>query len=294
MGLYKKFIHIQKTFKEVKKIVLFAVALMATMVSVPAVAQDETESNVEFAYDAGAELVSAYLWRGQFNGGLSFQPDLAVGFNALDEKVSFRFGTWWSLGASDWGFRKGLEKDEDYNPNTYFVPEVDIYANFNLWGTTLGVTQYHFFDGNMFKNGWTELSVGYDLSTLTNIGLYANYNVILAGDDYDEEDKRCYSDYLAVGYNYEFENIGLTLGGELGITTHAGEFADKATVCNIQLRLEKAWNLNDVCELSIFGQGSINPYGVHQDKESVFIKASGDNKVCCQTLNGCIGLGVWF
>ena len=30
----------------------------------------------EFTYDAGFEAVSSYIWRGMYNGGLSFQPDL--------------------------------------------------------------------------------------------------------------------------------------------------------------------------------------------------------------------------
>ena len=30
------------------------------------------KAEVNFAYEAGAEVVSSYLWRGQYNGGLSF------------------------------------------------------------------------------------------------------------------------------------------------------------------------------------------------------------------------------
>ena len=41
---------------------------------------------VEFAYDAGAEIVSTYIWRGLYNGGLSFQPDVEIGY---DGKVDF-------------------------------------------------------------------------------------------------------------------------------------------------------------------------------------------------------------
>ena len=67
---------------------------------------------VEFAYDAGAELVSAYIWRGQYNGGLSFQPDVEIGYDG--DLTSLRFGVWGSVGASDWAFRKGLPKDDDY------------------------------------------------------------------------------------------------------------------------------------------------------------------------------------
>ena len=62
-----------------KKISTLLVALMATFVSVNA---------VDFAYEAGAEVVSAYIWRGQYNGGLSFQPTASVGLTPRTRKSS--------------------------------------------------------------------------------------------------------------------------------------------------------------------------------------------------------------
>ncbi len=56
-----------------KKILLAGVLLLSCAAMVRA--------DVEFAYDAGAEVVSAYIWRGQYNGGLSLQPDLEVGLH---------------------------------------------------------------------------------------------------------------------------------------------------------------------------------------------------------------------
>ena len=83
-----------------KKVLVLAAAMMAVVMS--------AKAEVEFAYDAGAEVVSAYIWRGMYNGGLSFQPDLEVGYDG--EHTSFRAGVWANIGASDWGFRKGLPK----------------------------------------------------------------------------------------------------------------------------------------------------------------------------------------
>ena len=89
-------------------------------------------AEVEFAYEAGAEVVSAYLWRGQYNGGLSLQPNVSIGFEG--EKTSLSVGAWGNIGASDWKFVSKLPKTDDYNPNTYFVPELDIYVMFNIYG----------------------------------------------------------------------------------------------------------------------------------------------------------------
>ena len=57
-----------------KKVLVLGAAMMAVVLS--------AKAEVKFAYEAGADLVSAYLWRGQYNGGLSFQPDLEAGFDA--------------------------------------------------------------------------------------------------------------------------------------------------------------------------------------------------------------------
>ena len=101
-----------------KKISVLVAAMFAVVMS--------AKAEVEFAYEAGAELVSSYIWRGMYNGGLSLQPEGLVGFNALDEAIQFRGGVWANVGASDWKFKKGEIQLDDYNPNTYFVPEVDL------------------------------------------------------------------------------------------------------------------------------------------------------------------------
>ena len=305
-----------------KRFSLFVVLAALTGYGTMAKAQE----NIEFAYDAGAEVVSTYLWRGQYNGGLSFQPDLAVGWDS--EHTSFRFGTWWSLGASDWKFATNLEKGDDYNPNTYFLPELDIYANLNLWGVTMGFTHYYYFGGsNFFSAGsidkvkraghtsQTEVSLGYDFSTMLNVPLSVTWNTMVSGDDGyltdifinedGEEDgtwKRAYSSYLEIAYTHTWENIGLSLGGALGITPWRGIYTDtgeqdiavqEGGVNNISLRLEKEWSLkDDLCTISVFAQGMINPYNLNKD--NAFIKKSGDDKLYLQRVNGCIGMSVWF
>ena len=50
-----------------KKVLVLAAAMVAVVMS--------AKAEVEFAYDAGAEVVSSYIWRGQYNGGLSLQPE---------------------------------------------------------------------------------------------------------------------------------------------------------------------------------------------------------------------------
>lgn len=259
---------------------------------------------VEFGYDAGAELVSAYIWRGQYNGGLSFQPDVAVGFDA--EHSSLRVGAWGSLGASDWKFVRGLAIDAEGNdPNTRFIPEVDIYLNANIWGVTVGFTHYYYFGGSPFLN-WknpengtsqTEVSLGYDFSTLfEKVPLSITWNTMVLGSDHIEQEdgslKRAFSTYIEAKYDLALP-FDMTLSLAVGISPWASTLYgnDGFAVNNIAARLQKAWDF-DVCELDLFALGSINTYGIN--KSNAFIWQAGDYKLYQQRLNGCIGLGVWF
>lgn len=303
-----------------KKLLFSVVAVLATMISFAQEAEGTVREAKSFAfgYDAGADVVSAYLWRGQYNGGLSFQPTLDLGWDS--EHTSFRFGAWGNVGASDWMFRQLDMPDENIeaiygcNPNTYFVPELDIYGTINLWGATLGFTHYYYFGGSNFfcwdkvadwneeklenNTATTEITVGYDFSVLDLCGLYFTWNTMVAGNDfaYNEEgeiDKRAFSSYLEIGYNYTWENPGLTLGGAIGMVPWASDYygTENFAVTNLTLKLNKAWDF-DVCELDLYAQGMINPTGI--DKTNAYIPKAGDEKIGCQKLNGCIGLGIWF
>ena len=277
-------------------------AMMAVVMSAKA-------EDIEFAYDAGFEAVSCYIWRGQYNGGLSFQPDVEVGFDALDEALSFRFGAWGTVGASDWKFRKGFPnyidaEGTEINPNTYFVPEIDILGSFSFYGATVGFTHYYYFGGTPFFSGLeddggsqTEIQVGYNFDHFFGQGAYINWYTMVAGADanYDENDEahRAWSSYIELGYDYTFDNIGLTLGAQLGMSPWESPIYgnDKFAVTNISLKINEEWEFEHVT-LDLFAQGSLNPDGINKD--NVFIKASGDEKLYNQKLNGVIGLGIWF
>ena len=281
-----------------KKILTLVVALAATV--------NMAKAEVEFAYEAGWEIVSSYVWRGMYEGGLSFQPNALVGFNALDEHIQFRAGAWASLGASDWKFKKGLPLYADgSNPNTYFIPEVDLMATFSVFGLTLGATHYYYFGGTPFFAGLeddggsqTEVQIGYSLSDLLDIDLYVNWYTMVAGNDawYDDADvaHRAWSSYIELGYNVELP-FDITLGVQLGMTPWCSTYTNYEggfAVNNISARLGKTWELGDVCELELYGLGSINTYAI--DKTNAVINAAGDDKLYQQRINGCIGLGFWF
>lgn len=297
-----------------KKVLVLVTAVTAVVLS--------AKAEVEFAYEAGFEAVSAYIWRGQYNGGLSFQPEALVGFDAEDSKIQFRAGVWGNIGASDWKFVSGknsyidLETGDEINPNTRFMPELDVMISASAYGASVGLTHYYYCDGSNFfswkdvnrnitdgNTSTTEIWVGYNFEPLLGVGAYINWYTTIAGNDYvapTADDlahlllgHRAYSSYLELGYDYTFENLGLTLGAQVGMSPWESPLYgnEKFAVTNISLKLNKEWEL-DVVTLDLFAQGSLNPTDVN--KENAYINGSGDEKLYNQKLNGVIGLGVWF
>lgn len=265
--------------------------------------------NLEFCFDANADLVSCYIWRGLYNGGLSFQPEVYVGWES--EHTSFTFGTWWNVGASDWGFRSGLKQTDDYNPNTQLTKELDIIGSLNLWGATLGFIHYYYLDGTNFFNfgdintikgtAQTEVNAGYDFSTLLpDVDLQLMWYTRISGDDGKINGKRCYSTYVEASYSQHFK-YDFILNGAVGISPWRSTYTDidvegKArdfAVNNITLRLDKIWTLGKGnTKLDLYLQGTMNTCNL--SKENALIWASGDDKLNKQKLMGAIGVRIAF
>ena len=283
-----------------KKVLVLVAAMMAVVMS--------AKAEVKFGYEAGAEIVSSYVWRGLYNGGLSFQPTASIGFDAADENIQFRIGAWGNIGASDWKFTRNQPNPDalGMNPNTYLIPEVDLTASFKIYGITLGATHYYYFGGTPFFSdleeeggSQTEVMAGFNLGDVSKVGLYFNWYTMIAGNDcyYDDANvaHRAWSSYIEVGYDLELP-MDFTLGVQVGMTPwkslytgYDGAFA----VNNVQLRLGKTWEIGEVCELELYALGSVNTYGIN--KSNLFINESGDYKFDeQQKLNGCLGLGIWF
>ena len=257
------------------------------------------KAEISFGYDAGFDIVTSYIWRGQYNGGLSFQPDAEFGYDGTH--TSLRVGAWANIGASDWMFQK----------QSLFMPELDIVGRFTSYGLTVGFNHYYYFGGSNFfswksvealdadesNTSTTEIWAGYNVGDVCPVGLYFNWYTTVAGQDLvyneDGDPKRAWSSYFEIGYNHTWENIGLTLGGVIGMSPWESPIYgnEKFAVTNITVKLDKEWELGPVT-LDLYAQGTLNPDGIN--KENVIIWKAGDDKLYNQKLNGCIGLGVWF
>ncbi|MCQ2345294.1 MAG: hypothetical protein MJZ82_00805 [Paludibacteraceae bacterium] len=270
----------------------------------------QANAEAEFSYEAGAEVVSAYLWRGTYCGGLSFQPSVSIGYEG--DKTSFTFNVWGSVGASDWRFKKDLELTaEGYDPNTYFSPELDIAAQFSLFGFNVGFTHYYYFGGSNFfswqpiqtvyeneNTSTTEVQAGFDFGYwFENVPIYINWYTMVAGcdgftDETTGEVRQNYTSYLELGFAQDFSH-GWSLDANIGFSPWTSQdiYGNEGfAVQNLSLRLDKTWEW-DACSLSIFAQGMLNPSAIN--KENVYIHEGGELKAD-QALNGLIGLGIWF
>ena len=264
-------------------------------------------AQVEFAWGVSADLVSSYLWRGQYLGGLSIQPEVSLGFEG--EHTSLSVGVWGNYGLSDWKFEKG---------STYMVPELDLFVDFGFYGVHVGATHYYYFGGTKFFNGYndpeeggsqTEVMLGYNFADELDFGLYVNAYTYILGDDVKRETtllgaeytKRYFSTYVELGYEISLP-LDFTLTPVLGTVINPySSYADGQTwsdlkhlgFTNLSLRLDKTWEFGDHTSLSVFALGSVNFNDINKD--NLWLNTSGEDKVGYQQkLNGCIGLNISF
>ena len=273
-----------------KKVLVLVAAMMVAVMSFAQ--EEESAKQVEFQYEAGADIVSAYLWRGQYNGGLSFQPEALVGFDALDGAIEFRGGLWASVGASDWQWKADKGDGTGY---TMFMPEVDFMLSCMAYGASVGFNEYYYCDD--FSSATSEVWFGYNFDYFFGQNAYINWYTMVAGADMNEQEdgseERAWSSYLELGYDYTFEDQGITLGAQLGMSPWASDLYgnEKFAVTNISLKINKEWE-TDVCTVDLYAQGSLNPDGVNT--QNAFIGKAGEDKLYLQKLNAAIGIGIWF
>ena len=284
-----------------KKILTFLVAVTAAM----SVSAWEYE-NPGFEWSVGADITSAYLWRGIKLGGLAFQPDVTVGYGGLNLDV------WANISPEDYTF-------------SALAPELDLTLSYTIAGLTLGVTHQYYFDGSRFfdykmptlaaydaeeygKNyagNQTEVFAKFELGEIVeSVPLTFLWSTYVGGDDWcplyenpaDEEEltglKKAYSSYFEITYDAELP-LGFTLSPTVGMTPWASMYnyyEGGFSVNNISLKLNWELEVTDFFTLDVYAIGMLNTAGVN--KHNLIPEIA--NSYCNQRLNGAIGLGLWF
>lgn len=277
---------------------LFIIALALIGVSACpclAYAEKANDNSSNFYYEAGAEVVSSYLWRGFNLGGLSIQPSVTIGWNGI-----YVCG-WANIGADNWTF-------ENLNP------ELDITIGYDNYGVQLDLTHLYYFYGDPFfpKGGFKaipeeessssmEVHIGFHLGDIIeSVPLSIDwYTTIYGADSYINEQgewQRAWSSYLEVGYDFNLP-LGLVLGARLGIVPWRSSYTDyeevwtnarTVAINNVNLRLEREFELKSLY-FGVWGECMFNCYGV--DKTNLVTELSDKSN---QRLNWAIGGSVYI
>lgn len=216
------------------KVKRFLMPVLLAM-AIPAAAQDKVEVN------AGADVVSGYIWRGQALGNASIQPTLSVGYRG------FSLTAWGSAGFSR----------ED-------TKEFDLTLGYAGGGFSVSVTDYWFNNGPGYFHygaGNTahvfEAQVGYDFGFLA-----ANWYTNFAGNDgVNRSGHRAYASYLNL--TAPFTLGGLEWAVSVGATPWANTFynggAGGFELTDISIGASKEIRLTDRYALPVFARAIWNP-----------------------------------
>lgn len=221
-----------------KNIVVSLVALLTTLT---ATAQQKV------TVSGGADLVSAYIWRGTYNAGASVQPSVAMGI------AGFSLGAW---GSTDFG---GNGKKE-----------VDLSVSYSIKGFTVGITDYwwagegaygyfhyakgetsHLFEGNL----------SYQLP-VEKFPLIVSWNTFFAGADIGANGKRSYSTYIEL--KYPFAAGPVNMAAKIGAAPWSSPAflpSDNQgfSVCNVAVSAMWAIPCSDKFSIPLFSELIFNP-----------------------------------
>ncbi|MDR2041360.1 MAG: hypothetical protein LBP98_03480 [Tannerella sp.] len=200
---------------------------------------------------AGGDLVSSYVWRGAYCGGVSIQP--ALSFSA----GGFSLAAWGSVGFT----------------SPAYVDEFDFTLGYGIGGLSLALTDYWFaYRGELEADDYFsygdqtahmfEASAGYDFGPLA-----LSWNTFFAGadDKPSDEDKRAFSTYIEASAPFKVGDYGLKL--ELGVTPWESIYADGFNVVNLGITGSKEIKVTESFTLPAFTKVIFNPAG----KQAYFV-----------------------
>lgn len=218
-----------------------ALASCLTLCPVATMAQDKVTA------DAGAELVSGYIWRGQDLGNVSLQPTLTIGYKGLS--------------LSGWG-SVGLDKDD--------TKEFDLTLGYAVGGFHVAVTDYWFDNGaGYFHYGVRntahvfEANAGYDFGFLS-VNWFTNF----AGNDgLNRDGERAYSSYVSLAAPFRLGGLDWT--AEVGMVPWATSFynataddpagANGFEVSHVSIGASKEIRITEHYSLPLFARAVWNP-----------------------------------
>jgi len=220
-------------------------------------------AQVTTSFDAGADLMSRYVWRGQNLGGSAPSIQPYAEFTA----GGFTLGTWGAITTSG-----GLS-----------VQENDLYLSYKIKDVvTLLVTDYfvfdeaagnnHFFEFNQDSTAHLlEAAVSFDGTDKIPFTLMAAVN-FWGADALKADGKKQFSSYIELGYNGKCKEteynifVGLTPTNPDTKNGEWGYYGEKAGFINIGIKAKKEIKISDSFSLPVSTSFIVNP-----QSEKVFL-----------------------
>lgn len=222
-----------------------ALALTALLIPTsPTLAQEATTDTHDTPWDfsAGADLVSTYLWRGQYNAGASFQPAVGVSCGPV------------SLDA--WGSIDFAGENK----------EVDLSLAFDKAGFNATFTDYFYPGQGGFFNydkdetcHQLELSLAYDFGELTNVPISFLWATMLGGDDLKDDGDRQFSSYFELAYTFPARDFEVEIAAGFTPFDSFYQVGDGFNMVNLSVKGSYTINFSDKFQLPVFAQFVLNP-----------------------------------
>ncbi|MDR2586575.1 MAG: hypothetical protein LBC84_10245 [Prevotellaceae bacterium] len=187
--------------------------------------------------DVGADLVSAYVWRGMYQAGVSIQPTLSL------SALGFTIGAW---GSTDF--------------STPFK-EIDFYLSYEISGFTVGIADYwwngegtsYFIDRGSHH---IEATLGFTFPEKFPLSL--EINTLLTGDeDKDEVCKKYFSTNISASFPFSVKEIDFEMG--IGVSPRKGMYGDKAGIAAITAKATKNLQLSAKYALPVYVELIFSP-----------------------------------
>lgn len=222
---------------------IFAIAFFVMTLSLSTVyAQDDDK-----LVSGSISFSPHYLWRGlNYTSGIVATSEVGI------DVGGFSFSAEGIINAID----------------PYGYKEINLYAGYTWNG--LNITLADFFSSenplkyfeydNSKTNHILEASLTYEFQ---NIPIWASVATSLWGADKDDDTwtKQLYSTYLEVGGYYDFNetsSLTLTLGAGMPNSVYS-YYANKVTICNVDLTYQKVVELNDAVSMPLTVSVVSNP-----------------------------------
>lgn len=241
----------QKIDKRGKQLILFLLVFLAALVTTDVCAQEQQSRGVKFS--GGFDVVSSYIWRGNWQAGPSIQP--VVGLSAGNFSVT----AWGSV-----DFAATSYKEMDLTLAYALGPVTFSLADLYWEGSSAerGVISRNYFHFGSDSPHRIEAGIAWQICE--KVPLTLAWNTILFGAvDVNAKGERAYATYIEASYPFVVKGIDMKAGVGVVPWNALGTYGIDRDfyVQNVFLNVGKSWSIKSLKSLQfgIFTSLNWNP-----------------------------------